>query len=83
MYKLFVFCCLLHYILGKAVDTYNFTAVFGSWCHLRLLCPGSQELRNAPGCLTLYRVSLPAELFFAQNQDVQISVRSTPLRCYL
>jgi hypothetical protein len=38
---------------------------------------GSQELRNAPGFLTLYSVSLPAEFFFAQNEDVLISVRST------
>jgi hypothetical protein len=81
MYKLFVFRRLLHYVLERAVDTCDFPAVFGSWRHLHLLCLGSQELRNAPGFLTLYSVSLPAEFFFAQNEDVLISVRRTPLRC--
>jgi hypothetical protein len=71
MYKLFVFCCLLHYVLGRAVDTCDLAAVFGS-----------QELRNVPGFLTLYSIPLPAE-FFSQNEDILISVRSTPLRCYL
>ncbi len=64
----------------REVDTYDFIAVFGIWCHLRLLCPGPQELRNTPGFLTLYSVSLPAD-FFGQNEDILISVRSTPLRC--
>jgi hypothetical protein len=52
MYKLFVFCLLLHYVLGRAVDTCDFAAVFGS-----------QELRNVPGFLTLYSISLPTEFF--------------------
>jgi hypothetical protein len=52
MYKLFVFCRLLHYVLGRAVDTCDFAAVFGS-----------QELSNVPGFLTLYSISLPAEFF--------------------
>jgi hypothetical protein len=81
MYKLFVFHRLLQYILGRAIDAYDFAAVFGSWRHLRLLCPSSQEMRNAAGFLTLYSVSLPAEFYFALNEDVLISVRSTPLRC--
>jgi hypothetical protein len=73
MYKLFVFCRLLHYVLGRAVDTCDFAAVFGL-----------QELRNVPGFLTLYStVSLFQLNFFAQNEDILISVRSTPLRCYL
>jgi hypothetical protein len=78
MYKLFVFRRLLHYVLGRAVDTCDLAAVFGSWRHLRLLCLSSQELRNAAGFLTLYSVSLPAEFVCAQNEDVLISVRSTP-----
>jgi hypothetical protein len=49
MYKLSAFHCLLHYILGRAIDTYDFTAVYGIWCHVYHLCPGLQELRNAPG----------------------------------
>jgi tetrahydromethanopterin S-methyltransferase subunit C len=73
MYKLFVFCCLLHYVLRKDVDTHDFVAVFGIWHHLRLLCLGSQELRNAPGILTMYSVSLPT-IFFFMNEDVLISV---------
>jgi hypothetical protein len=82
MYKLFVLRRLLHYVLGRAVDTCDFAADFGCWCHLCLLCPGQQgELRNATGFLTLYSVSLLAEFCFAQNEDVLISVRSTPLRC--
>ncbi len=81
MYKLFVFRRLFHYVLRRAVDTCDFAAVFGCWHHLRLLCTGSQELRNVAGFLTLYSVSLPAEFFFAQNEDVLISVRSTPFKC--
>jgi hypothetical protein len=68
MYKLFVFCGLLHYVLGRAVDTYDFTAVFGIWRHLRLLYPGWQELRNVLGFLTLYSVSLPAEFFLHKTR---------------
>ncbi len=71
MYKLFVFPRLLHYILVRAIDTYYVLAVLGIWCHLHLLCPGSEELRNIPGFLTLYSVSFPAE-FFAENEDVLI-----------
>jgi hypothetical protein len=37
-----------------------------------------QELKNAPGFLTLYRDSLSAEFFFAQNEDILISARKTP-----
>jgi hypothetical protein len=68
MYKLFIIRRLLHYVLGWAVDTNDFAAVFGIWRNLCLLCPGSQELRNAPGFLTLYRVSLPPELFLQQTR---------------
>ncbi len=78
MYKLFV---LHRLVLGRAVDIYDFAAVFGSWRHLCLLCPSSQELSNVAGFLTLYSVSLPAEFLCAQNKDVLISVRSTPLFC--
>jgi hypothetical protein len=83
MYNLSLFCRLLHYVLGRAVDTYDFTTVFGSWRHLRLLCPLSQELRNVPDFLALYSVSLRPEFFFAQNKDILIFVRSAPLRCEL
>jgi hypothetical protein len=48
MYKLSVFRHLVHYILGRAVTTYDFTAVFGIWLHLCLLYQGSQELRMYP-----------------------------------
>jgi hypothetical protein len=51
---------LLPYILGRAIDTYDFMAVFGTSHHLRLLCQGSQELRNVLVFLPLYSVSLPA-----------------------
>jgi hypothetical protein len=68
MNKLFVFHHLLHYVLWRAVDTYDFAAVFGIWRHLRLFCPGSQELRNAPGFLTLYSVSLPAEFILRRTR---------------
>ncbi len=68
MCKLFVFRRLLQYVLGRAVDIYDFAAVSGSWRHLRLLCPSSQELRNVAGFLTLYSVSLPAEFFFCTKQ---------------
>ncbi len=63
MYKLLVFRLFLHYILGRAVDTCDFAAVYGSWHDLCLLCPGLQELRNTPGFLPLYSVSLPAKFF--------------------
>jgi hypothetical protein len=68
MYKLIVFRCLLQYVLGRAVDIYDFAAVFGSWRHLRLLCPSSQELRNVAGFLMLYSVSLPAKFFLHKTR---------------
>jgi hypothetical protein len=68
MYKLFIICRLLHYILGWAVDTYDFAAVFGIWRNLRLLYPGSQELRNVPGFLTLYSFSLPPDFFLHKTR---------------
>jgi hypothetical protein len=63
MYEPFVFRLLLHYVLGRAVDKYDFAAVFGILRHLLLLCPVSQELSNVPSFLTLYSVSLTAEFF--------------------
>jgi hypothetical protein len=50
MYKLLVFRLFLHYILGRAVDTCDFSAVYGSWHHLCLLCPGLQE-RGVKWCI--------------------------------
>ncbi len=68
MYKLFVFRRLLQYVLGRVIDIYDFVAVFGSWRHLRLLYPSSQELRNVAGFLTLYSVSLPADFFLHKTR---------------
>jgi hypothetical protein len=45
--------------------------------------PGISRAENAPGFLTLYNDSLPAEFFFAQKEDVLIFVRITPLKCQL
>jgi hypothetical protein len=63
MYKLCVFHHLHHFILRRALYTCDFTAIFGSWRHLSLLCPCTQVLRNAPDFLILYSDSLPAEFF--------------------
>jgi hypothetical protein len=70
MYKLFVFCCLLHYELGRVIDTYDFAAGFGIWHHLCLFYPCSEELRNMPGFLTLYSVSLPADFLLLHKTRI-------------
>jgi hypothetical protein len=75
MEKLSVFRRLLHCVLWRTVNTYNFMGVFGSWR------PSMQVLINAPGFLTLYNDSFPAEYFFAQNKDISISVIITSFRC--
>ncbi len=68
MYKCFEFLRLLHYAFGRAIDINDFTIVFGIWHNLCFLCPGSQELRNALGLLTLYSVSLLAEFFLHKTR---------------
>jgi hypothetical protein len=63
MYKLFVFRRLLHYGVGRAIDTSDFPAVlaFGA-------TSASSARDSRPGFLTLYSVSLPAEFFFLQKR---------------
>jgi hypothetical protein len=81
LYKLFVFRRLLHNVLGRAVDTCDIAAVFGSWRHLRFSARARRSwgMRSA---FSLCTVSLfQQNFFFAQNEDVLISIEVHHLRC--
>jgi hypothetical protein len=80
MYKLSVFRCLFDFVEGREGHRHMTLQLFSAVAPPPPPLPMLAGLRNAPGFLTLYSDSLPADSF-AQIEDIFISMGSTPLRC--